>query len=83
MLLHAFANILVKKLFGNNLVGRFPYVSHTITRAGPIDISCRAEVWRVLARNKIVSFSKSRKTHNKVDVSWATASSHCHNTSSS
>jgi len=29
MLLHTFANILVKKLFGNNLVGRFPYVSHT------------------------------------------------------
>jgi len=30
MLLHTFTNILVKKLFGNNLVGRFSYVSLTI-----------------------------------------------------
>jgi len=29
MLLHTFTNILVKKLFGNDLVGRYPYVSLT------------------------------------------------------
>jgi len=30
MLLHTFTNVLVKKLFGNDLVGRYPYVSLTI-----------------------------------------------------
>ena len=30
MLLHTFANILVQKLFGNDLVRRFSYLSHTI-----------------------------------------------------
>jgi len=30
MLLHASNNILVKKLFGNDLVGRFSYISLTI-----------------------------------------------------
>jgi len=30
MLLHTFTNILVKKLFGNDLVGRYSYVSLTI-----------------------------------------------------
>jgi len=32
MLLHASNNILVKKLFGNDLVGRFSYIS--LTRSG-------------------------------------------------
>jgi len=43
MLLHTFANILVKKLFGNNLIGRFPYVSHTtgLQRAPAQSNPCR------------------------------------------
>ena len=43
MLLHASNNILVKKLFGNNLVGRFSYISLTITLGAGVNFW---EFWR-------------------------------------
>ena len=55
MLLHTFTNILVKKLFGNNLVGRYSYVSLTILLTDVIKVLLERmqDIWDACQGNKL------------------------------